>query len=404
VKGKAGFALEAKREWGSLLKSGIVFALLLLMLTTSAISQQAEDRIQQLYTAAKSEEQAHHLDAAVEKYKTILRLDPQLAAAYNNLGNLYYRQGRFDEAIPMLKRACELLPKSPVPRALLGLSYFQKGDFTSARRELASALRLNLDDSIAKLFLARSQVELGDLTSAVKLLEQLRQKDPHNVEALYSLGMAYSKLAEITLGDIPAADPSSYLLEYLLGKAAEAKGMTADAVEHYKKAIEKAPDASEDLYYNYAHVLWVTGDISNALAAYRHALSINSYDYRANWEAARIILPQDPQEAYTLANRSLELRPNVPEALTVRGRALLALKRPKEAVEDLRQASLLDPEDDATHFQLARAYRQLGMVEEERKENAVLMELQKKADEAMRKKVQKHLEDQAPKDDQVAPH
>jgi tetratricopeptide (TPR) repeat protein len=265
-------------------------------------------------------------------------------------------------------------------------------------------LRLNPDDSIAKLFLARSQVELGDLTSAAKLLEQLRQKDPHNVEALYSLGMVYSRLAEVTLGMIQTADPNSYLLEFLLGKAAEAKGITPDAVEHYKKAIEKAPDASEDLYYNYAHALWVMGDIQNALTAYRHALSINSYDYRANWEAARVILPQDPQEAYTLANRSLELKPNVLEALTIRGRALLALKRPKEAVGDLKQASLLDPEDDTIHFQLARAYRQLGMVEEEKRENDALVQIRRKADEAMQKKVQEHLDDQSSRDNQVAPH
>ncbi|MBN9615781.1 MAG: hypothetical protein BGO25_03800 [Acidobacteriales bacterium 59-55] len=386
------------------MKSEIIFALLCVTLTSSAVSQQAEDRIPQIYAAAKSEEQAHNLDAAVEKYKAILRLDPKLAAAYNNLGNLYYRQGRFEEAIPVLKRACELVPNSSVPRALLGLSFFQKGDFASARRELASALRLNPDDSIAKLFLARSQVELGDLAGAVKLLEQLRKTDPHNVEALYSLGMAYSRLAEMALGDIQAVDPNSYLLEYLLGKAAEAKGITADAVEHYKKAIEKAPDASEDLYYNYAHALWVMGDTPNAVAAYRHALSLNSYDYRANWEAARIILTQDPQEAYALANRSLELKPNVPDALVVRGRALLALKRPKEAVEDLKRASLLDSEDDAIHFQLARAYRQLGMPEEEKKENTVLLQMRKSADEAMRKKVQGHLENQFPQDGQAAPH
>lgn len=361
------------------------------MAAAPAMPQQPDSRIQQLYADAKAEEQADDLAGAIDKYKAILRLEPTLAAAYNNLGSLYYRQSRFDEAIAALKHACELSPKTSASRALLGFSYFQKGDFVSARRELTIALRLNPDDSNAKLFLARSLVELGDLQGSVKLLEQIRQRDPHNLEALYTLGTAYSTLAASTFGEIQTTDPDSYLLEFLLGKAAEAKQIFSDAAEHYKRAIAKAPVASEDLYYHYAHALWVNGDTINALTAYRHALSINSYDYRANWEAARIVLPQNPEEAYRLASRAVEVKPHVPEALTIRGRALLALKRPKEAIEDLRNASHLDPEDEAIHFQLARAYRQLGMLEEEKRENAVLARIQQENSEATQKEVQEQV-------------
>jgi Flp pilus assembly protein TadD len=65
------------------------------------------------------------------------------------------------------------------------------------------------------------------------------------------------------------------------------------------------------------------------------------------------------------------LKPDVPEALTVRGRALIALQRPKEAIDDFKKAIALDPQDAATHFQLARAYRQAGLAHEADAENAI---------------------------------
>ena len=60
------------------------------------------------------------------------------------------------------------------------------------------------------------------------------------------------------------------------------------------------------------------GDSENALIQYRHALDRNPYDYRAEWESARILLSDNPQEALRLASLALELKPDVADALTIR--------------------------------------------------------------------------------------
>ncbi len=367
-------------------RGGAVIGLLTAGLVAVCLPQEgAGDRIQELHQKAQLEEKGGHVDEAIQDYKKILELDPKLAAAYSNLGRLYYQRGQLDEAIKPLQRASQIDPKLEPPRALLGFVFFQLEDFDKARRELRVAAQLNPGDSTARLFLARSLVELHDFDGALKLLTQLERTDPKNTEVLYTLGNLYSSLAEITIGKIQTVDPNSYLLELVLGKVAEIKQLYPDAVEHYKRAIARAPDVP-DLYYKYAHVLWAEGDSKTALAAYDRALEQNPVDYRALWESARILLADNPQEALRRSDRALALKPDVAGAQAIRGRALLALDKPQDAIEALKKAGAIDPDDPTIHFQLARAYRQAGLPQEAQNENAIYERMDKEAHAAQEQK------------------
>jgi tetratricopeptide (TPR) repeat protein len=279
-----------------------------------------------------------------------------------------------------LKKASDLEPNLAAPRALLGFSYYQLGKFQDARRELARAKQLAPTDENVKLFLARSMIEVGDLKGAQTLLEQIHQQDPDNEEALYTLGSLYSVLAQSAFGRIQQVAPDSYLLELLLGKASEARQIYADAAEHYKLAIARAPEMPE-LYYDYAHALAQAGNPAEALAAYKRALELNPYDYKSAREEAALVVEQNPEEALSLINRSLSLQPDNPEALITRGRALLALSRNEEALASLKKASTLNPDSETVHFQLARAYRKAGLKQEAQQEDLVYERLQKEASE-----------------------
>jgi len=347
------------------IKLGLVIFLGLALAATPGESrpQNPDTEIAALDAEARAEETQGHLDTAIQKYEAIAKLNPRIPAVYNNLGRLLYQEARFRDAITPLKRAAELDPKLEPPHAQLGFCYFQLGDFENSRREFQAALDLSPDDTVAKLFLARSLLEMQDLTSAVKLLDQLNEAEPNNAEVLFSLGWAYADLAVSTLGAIQKADPDSYLIDVLQGKYAEVKQAYAEAAEHYKHALAKSPN-QPDLCYDYAHALWASGDFPGALKEYRHVLELNPGDYRASWEAARVAILDNPAEAFRLASQSLEIKPDTAEALAIRGRALLALGKPSQAVDDLRRAAALDQNNSANYFQLARAYRQLGKTED----------------------------------------
>ncbi len=351
--------------------------------------------VQQLHAEAKADEASGHLDDAIQKYQEILRLQPNMAAGYNNIGSLYYRTMQLDEAIKALKRACEIEPSLVAPRALLGFSYYQRGNFQDARRELTRAKQLAPADGNIKLFLARTLIELGDLKGAQALLEQIRQQNPDDEEALYTLGSLYSVLAESAFGHIQRVAPDSYLLELLLGKASEARQIDVDAAEHYKLAIARAPENPE-LYCHYGHALVASGNPTEALTAYKRALELNPYSAEAAREEAGIVVEENPDEAFKLVNRSLELQPDKAEALIIRGRALLALNKLQEAIADLKKASSLNPDNVIVHFQLARAYRKANLTTEAQSEDSIFEQLQKEASEETQQRAQKQMNQSDP--------
>ena len=90
-------------------------------------------------------------------------------------------------------------------------------------------------------------------------------------------------------------------------------------------------------------------------------------------------------------NRSLELQPDTADALIVRGRALIALNKPEDAIPDLKKASSLNPDNGAVHFQLARAYRKADLNQEAQSEDSIFERLQKEASEDMQQRAQNHM-------------
>src|SRR5580704_10072026 len=99
-------------------------ACLSFFLLTLAVAGQANDEVtpevQQLYAQAKAAQQHGDSSAAIEKYRAMIKLAPHLAAAYNNLGMLYFDQHDYPNASEVLQRGMELNPNMPSAAAMLG--------------------------------------------------------------------------------------------------------------------------------------------------------------------------------------------------------------------------------------------------------------------------------------------
>src|SRR5580692_1525880 len=116
----------------SLLSMGCLLAgAVLFVCNARALAQQDESEVtpavQRLYAEASAATENGDSAGAIEKYRSIIKLAPHLAAAYNNLGVLYFNQHDFAHAAEVLKRGLELNPDMPTATAMLGMSYVQLG-------------------------------------------------------------------------------------------------------------------------------------------------------------------------------------------------------------------------------------------------------------------------------------
>jgi len=68
--------------------------------------------------------------------------NPSAWMAYNNLGIVYYNQGKVEGAIEAFRRAIELNPGDPDPHNNLGIAYGKMGLYQDAYREIKKARAL----------------------------------------------------------------------------------------------------------------------------------------------------------------------------------------------------------------------------------------------------------------------
>jgi len=121
------------------------------------------------------------LDKAEKFFRQATEADVFYGPARNNLGIVYFKQGRHYQAAWQFQHAAKLMPKSTEPLVNLGLVFEAVGRLDDAATEYDKALTLTPDDLAAAQCLARLLIRTGgDGERAVRLLEDLslRSEDP----------------------------------------------------------------------------------------------------------------------------------------------------------------------------------------------------------------------------------
>lgn len=92
------------------------------------------------YTLADNGRQ---LNKAEKLIKKAVELEKNNAAFIDSMGWVYYKQGRYDEALKWLKKAVKLEPNDAELRYHLGMVYIALNRLEEARAQLEKAIRLN---------------------------------------------------------------------------------------------------------------------------------------------------------------------------------------------------------------------------------------------------------------------
>jgi len=146
-------------------------------------------------------------------YLRTLHFNPENARIKYNLGHVYARQGRFQDAETVFRELLKIAPEVVHPRIALGKALCDQGRYWEGIAEYEKVH----NPGKLKSLLARN-LELTYNLLASKYQQRLKN-DPDNPQLHYSLGVVYAK-----------------------------SGKYSEAVEHYLRTLAKSPDDKAALY------------------------------------------------------------------------------------------------------------------------------------------------------------
>jgi tetratricopeptide (TPR) repeat protein len=145
---------------------------------------------------------------------------------------------------------------------------------------LQETLRLKEMEGIFKE--VTEKIRQGDYDGAIAMLEDVLAKDPKDSNALYLMGMCYSKKQMYTeaiaaLIQVVQLVPNFPPAQFELAICYQNRGDKDKALEHYRKTLELDPN-NPDAAYNAGLILFGQNRADEALALFEKAVSLKPDD------------------------------------------------------------------------------------------------------------------------------
>lgn len=221
------------------------------------------------------------LRTARDQLSMAIALNPTNAAAYNNRGVAYRRQGDLTKAIADYDRAIALDPNA-VAHNNRGAAYAERGDLTMAIADHSRALQLNPTDVWTSVRRAEIYRRMGEHDRALTDFDQAIKLHPEGAVIFFYRGVTYQQMGrhDRALTDFDRAivlephDRPIYTraLAYraLKNDAAAVVDLSA-AIDRAREAEVEAPDDWQNKL-NLALYILVSGDCATAVGRYQAAL------------------------------------------------------------------------------------------------------------------------------------
>lgn len=157
-------------------------------------------------------------------------------------------------------------------------------------------------------------------------------------------------------------DPENFDAHFSLGRALYGMRDMGAAARSFEEAVRLRP-ADVGARFFLATSLERNGELDAALASYRELVRLAPGRAEGHLGVGALLVRRggkDEVEGAASLSRAIELNGELYEARIALGRTLVRQGRAEEAVEHLKAAARLSPENPEPHYQLAMAYRKLG--------------------------------------------
>lgn len=304
------------------------------------------------YRLGEVEKAAGRTTEAKAALEAARAFDPRCAAAVYELGLLATQEGRPEEAVTLFEAVLAAQPGAMQAHFPLGQALQRLGRTEEAKEHLAASAAREVSVGGRAICYDPLEAELGLLTTGAAAHISRGQ-------AAKFAGRLDQALAEFRQAvKIAPNDPVAH---QALGRMLASQGDLDAALAEYRKATELDPAAAE-LKVDFGLLLEQKGEGAAAGRLFREALAKKEDLATAHFGLARLALGEGKAEpALASLSRVLALEPANARARGLRAELLMDLKRPAEALADVRH--LLDenpPADPLEHASLAWAAAALG--------------------------------------------
>jgi tetratricopeptide (TPR) repeat protein len=286
------------------------------------------NRATDLLVAGKKKESLQVVDSILRQY-------PEHLASIMLKIQLLEEGDDYLSAQPYYEKALQLAPADPQILYLFGCHWLHRNEWRKAIQFLGRSRLLRPNHLETQFYLAQAYHLNGDEPSALIAIRECSTMAPDNDAICQKMGELLCAAQQYQEG-----------LKWLL------------KAERLNPNLEKINLQIGMAYYNILEVPQAIAYLEKELSRTPHdphapLVLAQAYTKAANWE-----------KAATFFTVTLKRQPDDPQVLLGLGRAQVGLKDYATALVTLQRALQLDPTLIEAHFQLGRAYRELGKREE----------------------------------------
>lgn len=293
------------------------------------------------------------LDRSTEARKAlekVIETDPGNVTANRELGNIYYDDRQYRQAVPLLKKSYETR-KDPEVAYKLGKAMLESGDLEGAREFLKKALKARPGMRQAQLDLARTSFAMGDHAAAVEQYGKALPRARAEAGDYFNLAVAGEKTGdtkgamnayEQAIKEFGASRSTDALTARMkVGRAELKNNEYQSALGHFKfiKIADKDNTIAPDIHFLLAEAHEGLKQYDEAIASLEEAIKKDARNIEAYARLADMYKKNDmEQKAKATYEKMISLSPDDPEVYLILGQYNLKEENYSQA-KDLFQKS-----------------------------------------------------------------
>lgn len=325
---------------------------------------------QELYYDASKQKTLGNYDKAIDLFDQYLDKVPDDAAALYELGSIYFKQNRLDEALEKVGKAVTIDPSNEWYKTLLVQIYQEQKDYRSAEKIIKRMIEDDPNDYEHRQDLALNYIYQGEYMDAIEVYNDLEERIGVNEQIsiqkqkLYLLlGKGNDAIEEIR--KLTETFPEEVRFLEMLAEMYVTEEKWDEALETYEKILEVDPD-NPYINISLSDYYRKTGNKEKSYEYLKAGFSNPSLDIDAKvqillaYYSVNEIYNELKDEAFSLAEILVNTHPDDPKAHSIYADLLYQDDRFEEARESFRKVISLDSSKYLVWEQLLFVESELG--------------------------------------------